>query len=71
MKIKTVKSVKKTSLDFALKKLKSTFVFISSTAVYLALSACGRVRSTTEVPASNDSSNIPTAFDDNLRESTN
>ena len=39
----------------------------TSTAIALVLSACGReTRSTTEVPLADETSNIPTAFDDKL-----
>ena len=45
---------------------KRSFIF-SSTAISLVLSACGReTRSTTEVPLADETSNVPTAFDDNL-----
>ena len=42
-------------------------IALSTTAMALALSACGReVRSTTEIPLVDDTSNVPTAFDDKL-----
>lgn len=50
-----------------LKLLKQRSLIFSSSAIALVLSACGReVRSTTDVPLSDDTSNIPTAFGDKL-----
>ena len=50
-----------------LMELKKKSLTLTSTAIALVLSACGReTRSTTEVPLGNDTSNIPTAFDDKL-----
>ena len=49
------------------KKLKERSLIFSSTAIALVLSACGReTRSTTEVPLADETSNVPTAFDDKL-----
>jgi Ca2+-binding RTX toxin-like protein len=49
------------------KKLKERGLFFTSTAFALVLSACGReTRSTTEVPLVDETSNVPTAFDDKL-----
>lgn len=49
------------------KKIKNHSILLSSTAITIALSACGReVRSTTEVPLVDETTNIPTAFDDKL-----
>ncbi len=49
------------------KKLKERSLIFTSTAIALALSACGReTRSTTEVPLVDETSNVPTAFDDKL-----
>ena len=48
-------------------KLKERSIIFSSTAIALVLSACGReTRSTTEVPLADETSNVPTAFDDKL-----
>ena len=49
------------------KKLKERSSILSSAAIALVLSACGReTRSTTEVPLADETSNVPTAFDDKL-----
>ena len=49
------------------KKLKKHGLILSSTAMSIALSACGReVRSTDEVPLLDETTNIPTAFNDKL-----
>ena len=49
------------------KKLKEKSLIFTSTAIALVLSACGReTRSTTEVPLVDETSNVPTAFDDKL-----
>jgi len=49
------------------KKLKERSLIFTSTAIALVLSACGReTRSTTEVPLVDETSNVPTAFDDKL-----
>ncbi len=49
------------------KKLRERSLIFTSTAIALALSACGReTRSTTEVPLADETSNIPTAFNDKL-----
>ena len=49
------------------KKLKERSLIFTSTAIALVLSACGReTRSTTEVPLADETSNIPTAFNDKL-----
>ena len=49
------------------KKVKERSIIFSSTAIALVLSACGReTRSTTEVPLADETSNVPTAFDDKL-----
>ena len=49
------------------KKLKDSSLTFTSPAIALALSACGReTRSTTEVPLPDETSNVPTAFDDKL-----
>ncbi len=49
------------------KKLKKHSLICSSTVMSVALSACGReVRSTNEVPLSDETSNIPTEFADKL-----
>ena len=49
------------------KKLKKQGIVLSSTAISLALSACGReTRSTTEVPLTDETSNTPTEFNDKL-----
>ena len=49
------------------KNLKERSLIFTSTAIALALSACGReTRSTTEVPLADETSNIPTAFNDKL-----
>ena len=48
-------------------KLHKRSSIFTSTSIALALSACGRAnRSTNEVPLKNDSTNIPTEFDDKL-----
>ena len=48
-------------------KLQRRASIFTSTAMALALSACGReTRSTTEVPLADETSNVPTAFDDKL-----
>ena len=47
--------------------MKERSLIFSSTAIALVLSACGReTRSTTEVPLANETSNVPTAFNDKL-----
>ena len=52
---------------FLEKSLKSKSIVLSSTAISLALSACGReTRSTTEVPLIDETSNTPTEFNDKL-----
>ena len=49
------------------KKIKNHSILLSSTAISIALSACGReVRSTTDMPLVDETTNIPTAFDDKL-----
>lgn len=49
------------------KKFKERSLIFTSTAIALVLSACGReTRSTTDVPLADETSNIPTAFDDKL-----
>ena len=49
------------------KKLKKKSLIFISTSITLVLSACGReTRSTTEVPLADETSNVPTAFDDKL-----
>ena len=53
--------------NFFVRKLKEKSLIFSSTAIALVLSACGReTRSTTEVPLADETSNVPTAFDDKL-----
>ena len=50
-----------------IKKLQDRSIILTSTAIALVLSACGReTRSTTEVPLADETSNVPTAFDDKL-----
>ena len=50
-----------------LKKLKERSLIFTTTAITMVLGACGReVRSTTEVPLADETSNVPTAFDDKL-----
>ena len=50
-----------------IKKLQDRSIILTSTASALLLSACGReTRSTTEVPLADETSNVPTAFDDKL-----
>ena len=49
------------------KKLKEKSLIFTSTAIASLLSACGReTRSTTDVPLADETSNVPTAFDDKL-----
>ena len=49
------------------KTFKERSLILTSTAIALILSACGReTRSTTEVPLADETSNIPTAFNDKL-----
>ena len=49
------------------KTFKERSLIFTSTAIALVLSACGReTRSTTEVPLADETSNIPTAFNDKL-----
>ena len=53
--------------NLSVKKLRERSLIFTSTAIALALSACGReTRSTTEVPLADETSNIPTAFNDKL-----
>ena len=53
--------------NLLVEKLKERSLFFTSTAFALILSACGReTRSTTEVPLKDETSNVPTAFDDKL-----
>jgi Ca2+-binding RTX toxin-like protein len=53
--------------SFFVRKLKEKSLIFSSTAIALVLSACGReTRSTTEVPLADETSNVPTEFDDKL-----
>ena len=55
------------SSNIFVKKFKERSIIFTSTAIALVLSACGReTRSTTEVPLSDETSNIPTAFNDKL-----
>ncbi len=53
--------------NLLVKKLKERSLIVSTTAIALVLSACGReTRSTTEVPLADETSNVPTAFNDKL-----
>ena len=53
--------------NLLVKKFKEQSLIFTSTAIALALSACGReTRSTTEVPLKDETSNTPTAFNDKL-----
>ena len=55
------------SKNLLFKDFKKRSLTLTSTAIALVLSACGReTRSTTEVPIADDTSNVPTAFDDKL-----
>ena len=55
------------SSNIFFKKFKERSLIFTSTAIALVLSACGReTRSTTEVPLADETSNIPTAFNDKL-----
>ena len=50
-----------------IKKLKERSLMFTSTAIALALSACGReTRSTTDVPLADETTNVPTAYNDRL-----
>ena len=65
--IKIEKTNELTSFDTFFNNKKRAKLGLSSTAVALALSACGReTRSTTEVPLVDETTNIPTAFNDKL-----
>ena len=64
IKFKTKITLNDTSF---VKKLKERSLIFTSTAIALVLSACGReTRSTTEVPLADETSNVPTAFNDKL-----
>ena len=50
-----------------IKKLKKKSFIFTSSAIALALSACGReTRSTTDVPLADETTNVPTAYNDKL-----
>ena len=65
--IKLRKTIRLDNSTVFVKQLKQRSLIFTSTAIALALSACGReTRSTTEVPLENETSNVPTAFNDKL-----
>ena len=65
-----IKVKEKRALDNSnlfIEKLKERSLIFSSTTIALVLSACGReTRSTTEVPLVDETTNVPTAFNDRL-----
>ena len=67
IKVNKINMQSNSNLFFTKLQKRSSIFTYTSTAMALALSACGReTRSTTEVPLADETSNVPTAFDDKL-----
>ena len=65
--IKFKRNTQNSSSTLFFRKLKERSVIFTSTALALTLSACGReTRSTTDVPLADETTNVPTAFNDRL-----
>ena len=65
--MKNFENTKQAEKQFDVTKSKRKLLSLTSAALALVLSACGReTRSTTEVPLADETSNTPTAFDDKL-----